>query len=193
LAQAATRVAAYTDEAFDFGYWVVSKGWHFRTGGGCYGIMGAGADGALQWMEERPSVAWRAHLSAIQMPRTMQFEGACLDLPELKRQAASGRLVNKFLKVEPDFDRRMRNLFRSHVIIATVGGPGTFQEITRFLRLVKLANDPLVHGKKMIIVNPEPAWRFRPLGKAYGSMAGDLPETPQGASDRRAGYGWCEI
>lgn len=153
LGSGTTRAAAYTDEAFDFGYWVVSKGWHFRTGGGRYGIMGAGADGALQWMEERPGLAWRAHLSAIQMLRTLQFEGARLDLPDMKRQAASGRLVNKFLKVEPDFDRRMRNFFRSHALVATAGGPGTFQEITRFLRLV-MADDPLVHGKKMIIVNP---------------------------------------
>jgi predicted Rossmann-fold nucleotide-binding protein len=154
LGSASTRAEAYTSPAFDFGHWVVSKGWHLRTGGGRYGIMGAGADGALDWMANRPRVAWRGHLSAIQMPRTLQFEGACIDLPELKSQAASGRLVNKFLKVEPDFDRRMRNLFRSHALVVTVGGPGTFQEISRFLRL-QAANDPLVLGKKMIVVNPE--------------------------------------
>ncbi len=146
MGSAGTRVEAYIREAEDLGYWAASQGMHVRTGGGNYGIMGATARGALRFMEKYPSQENKCHLSLIQMPRTLQFEGAAVDPKEIRPTG------NKFMAVERDFDDRMASIFRSNINVAMAPGIGTYQEITRWLRH-KRDGAPHLQNQKIILVN----------------------------------------
>ncbi len=146
MGSAGTRVPTYVSDAVDLGYWAASQGMHVRTGGGKYGIMGAVAQGVLHWMEEHPDVPDRTHLSLIQMPRTLQFEGAAVDPKEIRPTG------NKFMAVERDFDDRMASIFRSNINVAMAPGIGTYQEITRWLRH-KRDGAPHLQNQKIILVN----------------------------------------
>ena len=148
LGSAGTRVAKYTEDAGKIAYWAMSKGMHVRTGGGKYGIMGAAANGALRYLKEYPEHAHYCHLSSIQMPRTLQFEGASLTPKTLRDQN------NKLLSVERNFDDRMTSIFRSDISIAIAPGIGTYQEIIRWLRN-KRDGAPHLQGQKLILVNSE--------------------------------------
>lgn len=146
LGSASTRVAKYTQEATNLGFWAASNGYHVRTGGGRYGIMGAVANGALNYMGKREIHDPAAHLSAIQMPRTIQFEGAIF------RQIDIKDTTDKFLRIADSFDSRMSSLFRSQVCVAIAPGIGTYQEITRWIRLKEAGYQPL-QNKTMILIN----------------------------------------
>lgn len=146
LGSAGTRVDAYIREAEELGYWCAGKGMHVRTGGGNYGIMGAVSRGVLRFMGQHSHEPNYCHLSAIQMPRTLQFEGSCLDPKDIQKQ------TNKFMAVERDFDDRMASIFRSNITVAMAPGIGTYQEIVRWLR-AKHAGAPHLQGQKLIIVN----------------------------------------
>ncbi len=146
MGSAGTRVATYISDAVDLGYWAAAQGMHVRTGGGKYGIMGAVAQGVLHWMEEHPDASDKTHLSLIQMPRTLQFEGAATDPKSIRPDG------NKFMSVERDFDDRMESIFRSNVSVAMAPGIGTYQEIIRWLRH-KRDGAPHLQGQKLIIVN----------------------------------------
>lgn len=154
LGSASTRVAAYTEDAFNFGYWGASQGWHMRGGGGRYGVMGHMAEGVFRFMEDDERSAPYSHFSAIQMPRTLQFEGVSVNPAELKRVMEEEGTCNKYLLVAPGFDSRMRSIFRSHANVAMAPGMGTYQEITHFCLLAE-RNDPIAAGKKIILVNQE--------------------------------------
>jgi predicted Rossmann-fold nucleotide-binding protein len=150
LGSAGTRVEAYIRSAEDLGYWCASQGMHVRTGGGNYGIMGAVSRGVLRFMGEHSHLPNASHLSAIQMPRTLQFEGACVDPKDIMQQN------NKFMAVERDFDERMTSIFRSNICIAMAPGIGSYQEIVRWLRN-KRDGAPHLQGQKLILVNsPQP-------------------------------------
>ncbi|MCE7886808.1 MAG: hypothetical protein DYH13_04800 [Alphaproteobacteria bacterium PRO2] len=154
LGSATTRVPKFMKDAIDLGFWGASRGFDVRTGGGRYGIMGGTADGVFNYMASRPS-SLRAHFSAIHMPRTMQFEGCSIKLTELHKEIKERRWTNKYLCVEPDFDRRIRNLVLSDAIVAHgAAGMGTYGEIAKFLRWKK-EDQPFVRGKQMIVINPE--------------------------------------
>ncbi len=119
---------------------------HVRSGGGRYGVMGFVSQGVLDHQKANPRSADRTHLSAIQMPRTVQFEGLALDLNKLHKGG------NSYVAIEPGMDPRMQSLFRSDVIIADAGGLGTLEEIYYFLDL-KRQGHPLVKDKPLIIIN----------------------------------------
>jgi predicted Rossmann-fold nucleotide-binding protein len=146
LGSAGTRVDAYTRAAEDLGYWAAKQGMHVRTGGGNYGIMGAVSRGVLRFMGEHSHRPDHSHLSAIQMPRTLQFEGACVDPTDIIEQ------TNKFMSVERDFDERMVSIFRSNITIAMAPGIGSYQEIVRWLRH-KRDGAPHLQGQKLVLVN----------------------------------------
>ena len=148
LGSASTRVASYNKEAYDFGSWVASQGWHARSGGGKHGIMGAFADGVLDYMRNRSDQDPKAHFSGIQMPRTIQFEGAFMKQGELRH------CDDKFLRVAPSFDERMESLFRSNVCVTMAPGIGTYQELARWMRL-REAGLKKLQDKTMVVVNPE--------------------------------------
>lgn len=154
LGSASTRVPKFMKDAFELGFWGASRGFHVRTGGGRYGIMGGAADGAFDYMDSRPSDL-RAYFSAVHMPRTMQFEGCSINLLELQREMKEKGRANKYLCVEPGFDPRMRNLMRSDALVAHgAAGMGTYGEIAKFLRWKK-EDQLFVRGKQMIVLNPE--------------------------------------
>jgi len=146
LGSASTRVASYNEDAYDLGQWIVGNGWHLRTGGGRYGIMGAATAGGVSSLESRGEHDPAGHISAIQMPRTVQFEGAAF------KQAEAASSETKILRIAPSFDDRMTSLFRSDVCIGMAAGIGTIQEEARWLRL-KQAGLELLKGKKMILLN----------------------------------------
>jgi len=148
LGSASTRVEAYTQPAREFGYWAASQGWHVRTGGGRYGIMGAVSHGALDYLNEKQGSWPKGHLSAIQMPRTIQFEGAVFKQNEI------GESTDRFLRIADSFDSRMASLFRSNISVAMAPGIGTYQEVIRFIRLREAGYEPL-QDKKMVLVNHE--------------------------------------
>ena len=153
IGSASTRVPNYTEDAFDFGYWVAGNGWHGRNGGGRYGVMGSHYLGFEQCMHDHPEMANYAHFSAIQMPRTLQFEGCSLvDYADLNRLVKDGVRVNRYLRVAENFDWRMRSIFRSHANVAMASGIGSYDETARFCRMAE-RNDPLVYNKKMILYN----------------------------------------
>lgn len=145
LGSAGTRVKEYCDDGDALGYWAAENGWHIRTGGGRYGIMGAVSNGALRNMEEKGEES-SAHLSAIQMPRTIQFEGAVI------KQRDAEQSNNKLLQIKDSFDSRMKSIFRSDVNIAMAPGIGTYQELARWIRLREAGYEPF-QNKKMIIFN----------------------------------------
>lgn len=154
LGSAGTRVTAYTDEAEELGYWAASQGMHVRTGGGNYGIMGAAARGVLRYMGEHQHSPQRCHLSLIQMPRTLQFEGAAVDPKDIKEESAAlGDRANKFMAVERDFDERMDSIFRSNISVAMAPGIGTYQEVVRWLRLKHSGEARHLENQKLILVN----------------------------------------
>ena len=167
LGSASTRNPLYTESADYIGYECAAEAIHLRSGGGRYGIMGAGSHGYMRYQNTHPELADRTHLSAIQMPRTVQFEGLALDLADLHKDG------NRYVAIEPGMDPRMRNLFRSDVIIADAGGLGTLEEIYYFLDL-KRQNDPVVQGKPLVIIN------HPHLGKdaihLYDALLAVLPE-----------------
>lgn len=138
LGSASSRVDEYVKEGEELGYWLISMGFHVRTGGGRYGIMGAVSRGAKKFMEEHPHLADQAHLSAIQMPRTLQFEGVDITQDEARE------FPNRMLCVEPSFDHRIESLLRSDSCIAMAPGIGTYQEI---IRKLKQTRNNSVHNK----------------------------------------------
>lgn len=146
LGSASTRNPLYTESAYYIGYESARAGMHVRSGGGRYGIMGAVSQGVMDYQNERPQFADHSHLSAIQMPRTVQFEGLALDLNDLHQGG------NRYVAIEPGMDPRMQNLFRSDVMIADAGGLGTLEEIYYFLEM-KRQNNPVVRNKPLIIIN----------------------------------------
>lgn len=148
LGSAGTRSGDYNQDATALGRWAASQGMHVRTGGGNFGIMGAVARGTLGWMQENPDQINKTHLSLIQMPRTLQFEGAAVDPKTIK---SSGGV---FMTVERDFDDRMENIFRSDVSVAMAPGIGTYQEIVRWLRH-KREGAPHLRDQKLVLVNSE--------------------------------------
>lgn len=146
LGSASTRVETYTSDAKELGHWLAQQGWHVRTGGGRYGIMGAVSQAALEAINQ----GFRAHISAIQMPRTIQFEGAVFKQKDIQDSS------DKYLEIQDSFDTRMQSIFRSNVCVAMAPGIGTYQEIARWIRL-KEAGYPPLQDKKMIIYNsPQP-------------------------------------
>lgn len=167
LGSASTRNQLYTQSAYYMGQECAREGLHLRSGGGRYGIMGAGSEGMMDYWITHPKQADRSHLSAIQMPRTVQFEGLALDLKTLHKGG------NSYVAIEPGMDPRMRSLFRSDVIIADAGGLGTLEEIYYFLEL-KRQGDPLVKDKPLIVIN------HPHLGKdaihLYDALLATLPE-----------------
>lgn len=148
LGSAGTRVAEYVKAAKDLGYWAASQGMHVRTGGGNLGIMGAASKGAKEFMNENPHLKGHSHLSAIQMPRTIQTEGACM-LPKELRDSK-----DKFMSVEENFDARMVSIFRSNVSVAIAPGIGTYQEVVRWLRH-KRDGAPHLQNQKLILLNSQ--------------------------------------
>lgn len=146
LGSAGTRVEFYIKEAEDLGYWCAAEGMHVRTGGGKYGIMGAVSRGVERFMAKFAHRLDYAHLSAIQMPRTLQFEGASIDLKTIDARG------NQFMAVEGSFDGRMNSLFRSNMTIAMAPGIGTYHEIGRWLRN-KHSGAPHLQNQKLLIVN----------------------------------------
>ncbi len=142
LGSASTRVENYTSDAKELGRWSAKQGWHVRTGGGRYGIMGAVSQGALEAIENGD----RAHVSAIQMPRTIQFEGAVFKQKDIENS------TDKYLEIQDSFDTRMQSIFRSNICVAMAPGIGTYQEIARWIRLKEAGYQPL-QDKKMIIYN----------------------------------------
>lgn len=154
MGSAGTRVASYTSDAEALGYWAASQGMHVRTGGGNYGIMGAAARGVLRYMGEHQHQPHYCHLSLIQMPRTLQFEGAAVDPKDIKEESAAlGDRANKFMAVERDFDERMDSIFRSNISVAMAPGIGTYQEVVRWLRLKHSGEAPHLENQKLILVN----------------------------------------
>lgn len=146
LGSAGTRNPIYTQSAYYLGYESACHGIHVRSGGGRYGIMGAVSHGVLDFQKENPALADTTHLSAIQMPRTVQFEGLALDLNDLHKDG------NSYVSIEPGMDPRMQSLFRSDVIIMDAGGLGTLEEIYYFLDLKRQGHE-LVKDKPLIIIN----------------------------------------
>ncbi|MCM2343737.1 MAG: LOG family protein [Alphaproteobacteria bacterium] len=146
LGSASTRSPLYTDSAYYLGYEAGRAGMHGRSGGGRYGIMGAFSRGMMDYQDTHPQQADCSHLSAIQMPRTVQFEGLALDISAMDTQK------NRYVAIEPGMDPRMISLFRSDVMIADAGGLGTLEELFYFISL-KQAGHPVVKDKPMIIIN----------------------------------------
>lgn len=146
LGSASTRVPSYMEHAYDIGYDVASYGWHLRTGGGRHGVMGNASKGALQAKIDGEYLAKNAHISAIQMPNTILFEGAIFHQKEAKVSH------DKTLIIEDSFDSRMQSIFRSNITIAMAPGIGTYQEIARWLR-IKEAGAPHLKNQKLIILN----------------------------------------
>lgn len=146
LGSASTRNPLYTNSAYYIGYECAREGIALRSGGGRYGIMGSASHGYMDYQNAHPQLADRTHLSAIQMPRTVQFEGLALDINDLRDGG------NRYVAIEPGMDSRMLNLFRSDVIIADAGGLGTLEEIYFFIAL-KQQGHPLVKNKPLIIIN----------------------------------------
>ncbi len=146
LGSAGTRNPIYTESAYFIGYESACHGIHVRSGGGRYGIMGAVSHGVLDFQKANPTLADTTHLSAIQMPRTVQFEGLALDLNDLH---AGG---NSYVAIEPGMDSRMQSLFRSDVMIMDAGGLGTLEEIYYFLDLKRQGHE-LVKDKPLILIN----------------------------------------
>ncbi len=158
---AGTHAQAYTDAAEELGYWCASQGFHVRTGGGNFGVMGAAARGVLRFMDEHPERANETHLSLIQTFRTIQYEGAAIDPKEIERRP------NIHMAIEPTFDTRMANLFRvrdgdaenpnigtANIVMAA--GIGTVQEATRWMR-IKETGVPHMQNQKMIFFNQNQA------------------------------------
>lgn len=153
LGSAGTRVAEYTNDATDLGYSMAAQGIHVRTGGGNYGIMGAVARGVLDYMQETSNRISHCHLSLIQMPRTLQFEGAAVDPKDIKTEFAERKdRANKFMAVEKDFDERMNSIFRSNLSVVMAPGIGTYQEAVRWLRQ-KRDGAPHLENQKLIVLN----------------------------------------
>lgn len=147
LGSASTRNPHYTQPAQDIiGYQCAHEGIHVRTGGGRYGIMGAVARGYMKYQDTHPGRASHTHLSAIQMPRTVQFEGLAMDIKSVQQSE------NRYIAIEPDMDSRMMNLFRSNVSIVDAGGLGTLEEIFKFV-VLKQQNHPLMEDKPLIVTN----------------------------------------
>ncbi len=146
LGSAGTRNPIYTESAYYLGYESACHGIHVRSGGGRYGIMGWTQQGVLDFRKDNPALADTTHLSAIQMPRTVQFEGLALDLNDLH---AGG---NSYVSIEPGMDPRMQSLFRSDVMVMDAGGLGTLEEIYYFLDL-KHQGHELVKDKPLILIN----------------------------------------
>ena len=146
LGSASTRNPLYTNSSYYIGYEGARAGMHVRSGGGRYGIMGAVSRGIMDYQDANPLQADRSHLSAIQMPRTVQFEGLALDLTALHDGG------NRYVAIEPGMDPRMLSLFRSDVMIADAGGLGTLEEIYYFIAL-KQQGHPVVQNKPLIIIN----------------------------------------
>lgn len=162
LGSAGTRNPQYTkNSAYYMGREFAAQGIHVRSGGGRYGIMGWVSQGVLDFQAENPALADQTHLSAIQMPRTVQFEGLALDLNDLHKGG------NAYVAIEPGMDPRMQSIFRADVLIADAGGLGTLEEIYYFLDL-KRQGHPLVQDKPLIIINhahlgPEAIRLYDPL------------------------------
>lgn len=158
---AGTHAQDYIDAAEDLAYWSAEQGHHVRTGGGNYGVMGAAARGVLRFMQEHPERADDTYLSLIQTFRTIQFEGAAIDPRKIED------MPNVHMAIEETFDARMANLFRvrdgdvSNPAIGTanvimMGGIGTVQEATRWMRL-KESGVPHMQDQKMIFFNQRQA------------------------------------
>lgn len=168
LGSASTRNPLYTkDSAYFIGYEAARAGMHVRSGGGRYGIMGAVSQGVLDYQEQHPLQADQTHLSAIQMPRTVQFEGLALDINKLHDGG------NRYVAIEPGMDPRMRSLFRSDVVIADAGGLGTLEEIYYFIAL-KQQGYPVVQDKPLIIINH--AHLGKEAIRLYDPLLAVLPE-----------------
>lgn len=146
LGSASTRKPLYTHSAYYLGYEFARHGFHVRSGGGRYGIMGAVSQGVMTFQDNYPKLADTCHLSAIQMPRTVQFEGLALDIATIDQHK------NRYVSIEPGMDPRMVSLFRSDVMIADAGGLGTLEEIFYFIQLKKMGH-PNVKDKPLIIIN----------------------------------------
>lgn len=194
LGSASTRSPLYTDSAYYLGYECAREGIHGRSGGGRYGIMGAFSRGMMDYQDTHPQQADMSHLSAIQMPRTVQFEGLALDIDAMDKQK------NRYVAIEPGMDPRMISLFRSDVMIADAGGLGTLEEIFYFISL-KQAAHPVAKNKPMIIINhahlgPEAIRLYDPLLATLSAKDRQdihVVATPQEAMDlalkfRKEGY-----
>lgn len=158
---AGTHGQEYIDQAEKLAYWAASKGFHVRTGGGNFGIMGAAARGVQRFIKEHPEHANDTHLSLIQTYRTVQFEGAAVTPCDIKK------MPYVHLAIEKNFDARMESLFRvsgedahnpsigtANVFMA--GGVGTLQEAIRWMRF-KESGVTHMQGKKMIWFNQRQA------------------------------------
>ena len=167
LGSASTRNPLYTKSAYHIGYEGARAGMHVRSGGGRYGIMGAVSQGMMDYQDNHSSQAERSHLSAIQMPRTVQFEGLALDLNALHEDG------NRYVAIEPGMDSRMQNLFRSDVMIADAGGLGTLEEIYYFIAL-KQQGHPVVQNKPLVIINH--AHLGKDALRLYDPLLAVLPE-----------------
>lgn len=161
LGSAGTRNPLYKGSSYYIGQECARHEISLSTGGGRYGIMGGGSQGYLDYQDAHPQFADRTHLSAIQMPRTVQFEGLVLDRAQVRHS------INRYVSIETGMYPRMLKLFSSDVVVMDAGGMGTLEELFLFLAL-KQRGHPAVKDKPLIMINhahlgPDAIRLFDPL------------------------------
>lgn len=158
---AGTHAEDYIEAAETLGYWCAAQGFHVRTGGGNYGVMGAVARGVQRFMKDYPERSDQTYLSLIQTFRTIQFEGAAIKPDKIKD------MPNVYMSIEKTFDDRMKSLFRVRgrdaqdasigtANVVMFGGIGTVQEATRWMRY-KESGVAHMKDQKMIFFNQKQA------------------------------------